>query len=102
MSVVKPFRGLRPRPEYAKEIASPPYDVLSAKEAREIVKTNPRSFLRVNKAELEFDDNADQYSTAVYQRGKENLQRLTDLGLMVREDVPSFYLYKIKLQLKQL
>jgi len=95
MSIVKPFRGLRPKPEYAKEIASPPYDVLNAKEARAIVEKNPNSFLRVNKAELEFADNADQYSKEVYQRGKDNLQRLSDLGLMEQEEKPSFYLYKI-------
>ena len=30
MSIVKPFRGLRPKPEYAREVASPPYDDLNA------------------------------------------------------------------------
>ena len=95
MSIVKPFRGLRPKPEYAKDIASPPYDVLNAKEARAIVEKNPSSFLRVNKAELEFDDNADQYSEEVYQKGKDNLQRLSALGLMERESSPCFYLYRI-------
>ena len=95
MSIVKPFRGLHPKPEYAKDIASPPYDVLNAKEAREIVKKNPNSFLRVNKAELEFDDNVSSYSDEVYQRGKDNLQRLSDLGLMTRDEKPCFYLYQI-------
>lgn len=95
MSIVKPFRGLRPKPEYAKEIASPPYDVLNAVEARAIVEKNPNSFLRINKAELEFDDNSNQYSDEIYQRGKDNLQRLSDLGLMVREEKPCFYLYEI-------
>jgi hypothetical protein len=53
---VLPFRGLRPSPDKAAAVASPPYDVLNAKEAREMAKGNPISFLRVNKAELEFDD----------------------------------------------
>jgi uncharacterized protein (DUF1015 family) len=78
MSIVKPFRGLRPKPEYAKEVASPPYDVLNAMEARAIVEKNPNSFLRVNKAELEFDENSNQYSDEIYKRGKDNLQRLTE------------------------
>jgi hypothetical protein len=34
MSLIKPFRGLRPAPGRAGEIAAPPYDVLSADEAR--------------------------------------------------------------------
>lgn len=100
MSIVKPFRGLRPKPEYAKAVASPPYDVLSAKEAREIVRKNPNSFLRVNKAELEFDDNVDQYSQEVYQKGKDNLQRLINLGLLEREEKPCFYLYRITMNEK--
>ena len=95
MSIVKPFRGLHPKTEYAKEIASPPYDVLNAQEARKLVQKNPNSFLRINKAELEFDDNVNSYSEEVYQRGRDNLHRLSDLGLMTRDEKPCFYLYKI-------
>ena len=95
MSIVKPFRGLHPKPEHAKDIASPPYDVLNAKEAREIVEKSPNSFLRVNKAELEFDESVSSYSEEVYQRGKDNLQRLLHLGLMTRDENPCFYLYQI-------
>ena len=95
MSIVKPFRGLRPQPKYAKQVASPPYDVLNAKEAREIVKQNPNSFLRVNKAELEFDDNVSSYSEEVYQRGKDNLNRFVDEQLMIRDEKPCFYLYRL-------
>ena len=95
MSIVKPFRGLRPRPEFAKEVASPPYDVLSAKEAREMAANNPKSFLRVNKAELEFDDKVNPYSTEVYQRGKDNLHRLIKDGVMIRDSKPCFYLYRL-------
>ena len=95
MSIVKPFKGLRPKPELAKEVASPPYDVLSAKEAREMAQNNPNSFLRVNKAELEFDDNVDQYSEQVYQRGKDNLHKLINNNVMVRDDKPCFYLYRL-------
>ncbi len=95
LSIVKPFRGLRPKPEFAQEIASPPYDVLSTQEAREIAKNNPNSFLRVNKAELEFDDNVNPYSERVYQRGKDNLTKLVNNGLMIRDSKPCFYLYRL-------
>ena len=65
---VFPFRGLRPIPEKAVEVASPPYDVLNAQEAKDIVKIHPNSFLRVNKAECEFDDGIDPHSEIVYKR----------------------------------
>ena len=95
MSVVRPFRGLRPTPGRAKEVASPPYDVLDAREAREIVRQRPNSFLRVNKAELEFDDGVDPHSEEVYARAKANLWRLADDGLMARDPTPCFYLYRL-------
>ncbi|MCP4566369.1 MAG: DUF1015 domain-containing protein [FCB group bacterium] len=95
MATVRPFRGLRPRPEAAAEVASPPYDVLSAQEARMIALNNPNSFLRVNKAELEFDESTDPYGEEVYRRGKENLNRLHTEGMMLREEKPAFYLYRL-------
>ncbi len=95
MAIVRPFRGLRPMPSLAKEVASPPYDVLSTEEARSMAASNPRSFLRVNKPELEFDPGTDQYSEAVYQRGKDNLMKLYNEGSMMRDDKPSFYLYRL-------
>jgi len=79
----------------AGEVASPPYDVLSTKEARNMAGNNPNSFLRVNKAELEFNEGVNPYDEKVYQRGKENLQRLIDNKIMIRDAEPSFYLYRL-------
>lgn len=98
MAIVRPFRGLRPKPELASQVASPPYDVLSSDEAREMAASNPNSFLRVNKAEIDFDPGVDPYGDEVYQRGKDNLQRLQDDGVMVRDDKPCLYLYRLTWQ----
>ena len=37
MAVIRPFRGLRPRPDVAERIASPPYDVLDTDEGARFV-----------------------------------------------------------------
>ncbi len=95
MSIVRPFKGLRPKPELAARVASPPYDVLSSDEARAMAANNPDSFLRVNKAEIDFEPGVDSYSEQVYQRGKDNLQRLIDDGIMVRDEKPCLYLYRL-------
>ncbi|UCD65046.1 MAG: DUF1015 domain-containing protein [Candidatus Zixiibacteriota bacterium] len=95
MSVVRPFRGLRPQARFAGQVASPPYDVLSSDEARTMVRDNPNSFLRVNKAEVDFPPDTPVYSEAVYRRGKENLDRLVSDGIMVPDENPSFYLYRL-------
>ena len=55
MSVVKPFRGLRPTKKLAEKVASPPYDVLDSNEAREMARGNPLTFLQVNKPEIDLD-----------------------------------------------
>jgi uncharacterized protein (DUF1015 family) len=95
LAIVRPFRALRPLPEKAAEVASPPYDVLSTEEARKMARRNPNSFLRVNKAELEFEEGTDFYGEKVYKRGKENLMRLWKDGVMIRDETPSFYIYRI-------
>lgn len=95
MSVIRPFRGLRPKPELAKKVASPPYDVLSSDEARAMVKDNPDSFLRVNKPEVDFPAETSLYSDEIYRRGKVNLDRLVNDAIMIRDESPSFYLYRL-------
>jgi len=92
---VFPFKGLRPLPENASEIASPPYDVLNAREAKEIVTNSPNSFLKVNKAECDFDTPIEPNSKIVYQKAKDNLQSLINRGLMVQDQVSCFYMYKL-------
>ena len=52
MAIIRPFEAYRPVKEYVKDIAALPYDVMSSKEAREIVKNNKYSFLRVDRAEV--------------------------------------------------
>ncbi len=94
MSVIRPFRGLRAKPELAPQVACPPYDVLDTREARELARNNPISYLRVCKAELEFDDGTDPYSEKVYQRAAENIARFRKEGVLLRDEKPCLYLYR--------
>ena len=75
MADVRPFRGVRPKPEFAQKIASPPYDVLDSNEARKYAKENPMSFLHVVKPEIDLPLGTDLYSEDVYKTGAKNLQR---------------------------
>ena len=98
MSKVRPFKGLRPRPEHAAEVAAPPYDVLSSDEARNLARNNPNSFLRVNKSEIDFPPGSDPYSHEVYTRGRQNLHRLISEGIMIQDARPCFYVYRLTWQ----
>lgn len=56
---------------------------------------NPLSFLRVTRAELEFEPGTDPYSETVYQRGAENLKQLIASGHLVQDERPCYYLYRL-------
>lgn len=94
MARIEPFRAWRPRPEKAELVASPPYDVLNSDEARVMAGENPFSFLHVVKPEIDLEPGIDLYSGPVYAKGAENLQRLKDDGVLIREDRPALYLYR--------
>lgn len=94
MSLIKPFRGLRPTEELAAQVASHPYDVLNREEAYELAKDNPYSFLHINKPEVDVDTSIDVYDQQVYDKGKENLQRFIDEGTLVRDEDEKLYVYK--------
>ncbi len=98
MADVKPFKGLRPVPEKIVEVASPPYDVLNSEEARQRVKGNPLSFLHVIKPEIDLDPDIDLYDKRVYAKGGENLANLIRNGILIQDQKPCFYVYKLKMQ----
>ena len=62
MTLIRPFRALRPVPTRAREVIAPPYDVLSSAEARERAKGKPWSFLHVSKAEIDLPEGTDPYA----------------------------------------
>ncbi len=91
---VFPFRGLRPVPEHAQRLASPPYDVISSEEARTRCRDNPYSFLRVIKPEVDFEPTVNPFQKKVYEKGKSNLLTLMNRRILLRDRQPCFYLYK--------
>ncbi len=96
MATIAPFRAVRPRSELAAQVAAPPYDVVSLKEARDLAEENPHCFLRIGRAELELGDGVDPYSPEVYQKGADNLQKLIDDGVLVQEAQPLLGVYRQK------
>ena len=56
MPVIRPFRCVRPAEDKASAIAALPYDVYNRKEAKAVVKDNPLSFLKIDRAETQFPE----------------------------------------------
>src|SRR5262249_48410393 len=95
LTLIQPFRALRPAPGRAAEVLAPPYDVLSSAEARERAKGKPWSFLHISKPEIDLDAGIDPYDRAVYAKAAENLERMITSGVLIRDDKPCYYVYRL-------
>ena len=94
MAVLKPFKAVRPKDEYASAVGALPYDVMNSEEAREMVKDKPYSFLHVDKAEVDLPQGIDIYSAEVYEKAKENLDALSEKGICKQDEKPMLYIYR--------
>ena len=97
MSVVLPFRALRPQREFVQEVASCPYDVVNVEEAKNIVSNNPLSFLRIEKSEIDILPLLDVHNDHVYEIAKFNMANLVQKGILCRDQSPCFYIYRQKM-----
>ena len=94
MSLIKPFRALRPVPELASQIAELPYDVMNTQEARELLKENPLSFIQVTKAEATLPEGTPENDPKVYAKAKENLAGYLAKKQMKQDPTPCYYIYR--------
>src|SRR3989304_395626 len=95
MSLIRPFTGLRPAPRRAGDVIAPPYDVLSTEEARARAQGKPWSFLHISKPEIDLDPGTDPYAGAVYAKAAENLKRMVETGVLIRDEKPCYYVYRL-------
>jgi uncharacterized protein (DUF1015 family) len=93
--LIRPFAALRPLPERAAAVAAPPYDVLSSEEARARAAGKPYSFLHISKAEIDLPPEVDHYAPEVYAKSAENLKKLIDGKILLRDDKPCYYAYRL-------
>ena len=94
MSIIRPFQVIRPVSELANKVAALPYDVMDSNEARVMVVGNPYSFLHVDKAEIDLDPAIDLYDTRVYEKARDNLNKMISDGVFIQDARPCFYIYK--------
>ena len=95
MALIKPFRGYRPPENLAHKITSPPYDVMTSNEAREMVQGNNDSFLRIIKPEIDFNSGEEPLGDDLHNHGKNNLLDYIEKGNLVQDTNFCFYLYQI-------
>ena len=95
MAEMKPFLCIRPAEGKAADIAALPYDVYNRKEAKEEVTKNPNSFLKIDRAETQFDDSVDTYDERVYAKAHDLLWDMVKQGEFIQEESPCYYIYEL-------
>jgi uncharacterized protein (DUF1015 family) len=95
VATIKPFKALRPQAQFAKQVASRPYDVLNSAEAKVEAQGNSYTFLHITKSEIDLPEDTDHYSTAVYEKAKENLNAFVKRDVLFRENKECYYIYRL-------
>ena len=95
MAKIIPFRAIRPRKGLESKIAALPYDVYSREEAKEVVKKEPLSFLRIDRAETQFDDSVNTYADCVYQKARDILWDMVREEQFITDKAPYYYIYEL-------
>ncbi len=95
MADIRPFCAVRPSVELADKIAALPYDVYNREEAVQIVKENPLSFLKIDRAETNFDDSVSTYADEVYAKAKELIETMIAEGQFVEDSDRCYYIYRL-------
>ena len=95
MAKIKPFMAVRPDEKVAGKVAALPYDVYNRQEAKEAVKDNPLSFLRIDRAETQFPDSVDTYAPEVYAKAKEIFEGMVADGTFITDNDRCYYIYQL-------
>ncbi|TCK98428.1 uncharacterized protein (DUF1015 family) [Natranaerovirga hydrolytica] len=95
MATIVPFSAVRPTQEEVKNVAALPYDVVNREEAKAIVQKQPNSFLKIDRAEVQLDDQVSTYDEQVYLKARDTLNDMIDSGVFVRDEEAYFYIYQL-------
>ncbi|WFR55195.1 DUF1015 family protein [Anaerocolumna sp. AGMB13025] len=95
MADVKPFQCIRPQKEVAGKIAALPYDVYNRAEAKAEIIREPMSFLRIDRAETQFNDSVDANDNRVYQKAGDLLKDMIADGTLITDNEEYYYVYEL-------
>ena len=92
---IKPFKALRPTPDLAAQVASLPYDVGELADARVEAQANPKSFLHVERPEVDLPDTF--AAGQDHESAAKHLQQFRAENWLVQEAKPCLYVYRLTL-----
>ena len=97
MAELLPFHGLLPSAERAPMVAAVPYDVVNTREAAELAKDNPYSFLHVSRPEIDLEYGVDLHDEKVYRQAGEAFRKLCREVPLTADPGNHLYLYQLQM-----
>ena len=97
MLKIKPFRGLRPLPEYVGDVHIYHGDAGDAERARDKAISNPRSMLQVSRADLLLSSEEAKDEMLVRSKSQRAMAGLTESGVLIRDNDECFYFYRLSI-----
>jgi uncharacterized protein (DUF1015 family) len=95
MPNIKPFNALIPAPQWPDKVVTRPLEDYSTGEAKLIASENECSFLHLINPELESPYLRGSHQELVFKKIANNLRRFLEMKFLVRQDVPSIYVYRV-------
>jgi uncharacterized protein (DUF1015 family) len=94
MSLILPFKAVRPQQKFVSQVAALPYDVMTREEGQKAVSGNALSFMHVEKSEIDVPDNTKSNDDLIYQTAKRNFIDMRVKGILIQDESPCFYIYR--------
>ena len=94
MTIVRPFKAIRPTPALASRVISLPYDVMNREEAAQMAGNNPMSFLHICRSEIDLPEQKNPYDESVYLKARDNIARFLAEGTFLQDEEPTLYIYR--------
>ncbi|MCS6917462.1 MAG: DUF1015 family protein [Chitinophagales bacterium] len=91
---IRPFRGFRPQPHLAARVSLIPNGLLGDPARRRAARNNPYSFAHVVKPRIDFSDDIKSTDQQIYEFARGYFEKMVREGILIRDAVPSFYLYR--------
>jgi len=100
MAQIRPFKCIRPKVELASKIAALPYDVYNREEAKKEFIKEPFSFLKIDRAEIQFCEEVDVYDERVYLKARDTLMDMLEKGEFIKDHRACYYIYELTMGLR--
>lgn len=95
MPSIKAFRGIRPDAMHVNHVIAKPAETPFSEHLREQLSNNKKSILHLVEPELENTFLRGSKQELIHKKITENLQDFLEKGILVRDNVPSIYIYRI-------